>query len=117
MSRCLSPPPAQPWGCCCCGLDTCLQLFPAPTFAKLQELQHARCQPQAWHGGQRVQIPPFTRARRRDPRTQDGAHVCRTPGSMRGNLHADGPAVVGGGWEITCVCARRCLGLHARACA
>lgn len=31
-------PPAQPQRCCCCGLNTCLQLSSAPTFPKPRQL-------------------------------------------------------------------------------
>lgn len=55
-------PLAQPQRCCCCGLDTCLQLCPAPTFAKPRELKNAGHQLRARHCGQQVQIPQPTRA-------------------------------------------------------
>lgn len=103
-------PLAQPQRCCCCGLDTCLQLFPAPTFAKPRELKTARAPaPSQALRPTGANPPAQTPSRCWDPHAQDGAHTCCVPGSVRGNLQADGPAVVGRGWEITCVCTQWCL--------
>lgn len=45
-----SLPMAQPQRCCCGGLDTCLQLIPAPTFAKRGQLRQVPAHPKLGAG-------------------------------------------------------------------
>lgn len=103
-------PLAQPQRCCCCGLDTCLQLCPRSHLCKAPGAEECRAPaPSQALRPTGANTPAHARTRCWDPHTQDGAHTCCIPGSVRGNLQADGPAVVGRGWEITCVCTQWCL--------
>lgn len=103
-------PLAQPQRCCCCGFGHVPPGLPRSHLCKAPGAEE--CWAPAPSQALRptgANTPTHTRTHCWDPHMQDGAHTCCIPSSARGNLQADGPAVVGRGWEITCVYTQWCL--------